>query len=272
MSAPAAIVLIRPERESAEVADLATVTRESAGRLQLPLVKTFRASRGAVVGERWHSPVQFLQPNEAHELYRLLHRRRVMVVCFTSVFVRKDPSRDPAVRRSALAVGTFVEHKAAFALIRSRPSVEAVLKRFKHECNVSCDGEDDPRCLPLHVFAVQRDWSDLRRQDGRKAFAEQYGPPQSRVDSDRRRWSRADRSAYHGRDTLTVANCELAPGMHWDVASERGSTRVMTAREIWEIPRGSRGYLNVYPDAYVRPGGLSTARRVWPARQRRSRG
>jgi hypothetical protein len=259
-------VLIRPEPESRQVADLATRTRDVVERLDMHHVKTFRASRGAVVGEPWQPPVQFLDPTDAHQLYGLLHRWRLMVVCFTSVFVRKNPRRQPAVRRSALELRSFVEHKADFALIRSGNSIASVIEAFRNERRLSCEGEDDPRCLPLHVFALDKEWSNLGDKSGRDAFNEHHGPPRSRLDSDDRRWSRAARSAYHGRDKLTVASCDLTPGMHWDVASERGRAQLMTAHEIWELPRGSRGYLNVYPDAYVRPGARSRARRIWPTK------
>lgn len=265
-----ALVLVRPERESSEVRDLVAKAHETAERVDIPPIKTFRARRGSVVGEHWQRPVQFLEPTDAREIYRLVHRWRTLVLSFTRVYVRRNPSRQPAERRAALELATYVEHKAGFELIRSQATLQAAIRDFKDSAGgVSCAGENDPRCLPLHVFSVDRDWSVLSEQHGRNAFEELHGPARSRVDSDSKRWARADRGAYHGRDKLTVAGFELPAGMHWDVTSERGRTQITTANEIWTLPRGARGYVNVYPDAYVRPGTRSAARRTWPANRRR---
>ena len=255
-------MLIRPERESAEVAELVVRARQTAEQTRLP-IKTFRARRESVVGEPWQRPVEFLEPIDARKLYRRLHRSRVLVLTFTRVYVRRDPSRQPVVRRAALELGTFVEHKAAFELIRSKKALDAILIDFRAVGNtLRCTGEDDPRCLPLHAFSVDRNWSVLSEQVGRDAFAKLYGPARSRVDGARKRWTRADRGAYHGGEALVVAGNELMPGMHWDVTSERRLTRLTTSDEIWKVPHETRGHLNVFPDAYVKPG--QGARRVWP--------
>jgi hypothetical protein len=113
------------------------------------------------------------------------------------------------------------------------------------------------------VFRVDQDWTALSEEHGRDAFHARHGPARSRLDGDTKRWARADHGAYHGRERLTVAGLELLAGMHWDVTNERGRAQLTTANEIWTVPRGPRGYVNVYPDAYVRPGVRSTARRVW---------
>lgn len=262
------LILVRPTREPADVADRAASARKSAERLGLPLVKTFRARRGPVVGEAWHGPVQFLEPEDARELYRRLHRRHVLVLSFTSVFVRMNPRLHPLTRRAALELGKFVEHKAEFDLIRDAATANRVIGHFTAgKSRLSCTGEDDPRCLPLHVFRVDQDWAALSEQDGRDAFQARHGPARSRVDGDSKRWARADRGAYHGQERLTVAGVDLLAGMHWDVTSERGRAQLATADEIWTVPRGPRGYINVYPDAYVRQGARSTARRVWPPKR-----
>jgi hypothetical protein len=258
------LILVRPAKESEQIAGLAATVRQTAGYVDVPLIKTYRAERGNVVGERWHGPVQFLRPSDAYDLYRRLHRRRVLVIGFTEVHVRTDPSRDPAVRRAAITLSTFVEHKADFELVRDKPAIQPTLERFKRAIGgvPRCDGEDDPRCLPLHVFAVVCDWSSLTQRNGRDRFEDRYGRARSRVDSGNKRWARADSAAYHGGDALTVAECQLRSGMHWDVSSERGRKKLMNSHEVWELPRqGAGGYVNVHPDAHV--GGGSGARRVW---------
>lgn len=269
MPTTAGLVLVRPGRESTEIKRLAATARQEAERDAIPLLKTFRSQRGAVVGEWFHGPVEFLEPKDAHELYQRTHHSRVLVLTFTRVYVRRDPSRDPVVRRAALELGEFVEHKAESSLVRSETGLAETIQRFSTAAYRAFAGEDDPRCLPLHVFAVDRIWSALSEQDGRDAFSKLHGGPRSRVDTERKRWTRANRAEYHGVERLTIAGHDLPPGMHWDVTSERRPARLTTSKEVWEVPATSRGHVNVYPDAYVRPG--SEARRIWPTRQRPKR-
>lgn len=225
-------------------------------------VKTYRAKSAQVAGEPWHGRVEFLEPPDAEQLYRLTHRDRVLVLGFGAIYVRRDPSRQPVVRRAALTLDTFVAHKADYTLVRHDGGVRRALDEFiAAEGRINCAGDDDPRCLPLHIFAVDRDWASLETSRGRAAFDSRHGGPRSRLDSASARWDRADRRAFHGTPILTVAGRALAPGMHWDVASDRRRVRLYTTKVIWEIAR-DRGYLNVYPDGYVRPGG--GVRRVWP--------
>ncbi len=259
-------MLIRPGRESAEIKALAATARREAQRAEIPLLKTFRSRRGTVAGEWFQGPIEFLEPQDAYDLYQRTHRWRVLVVSFTRVYVRRDPSRDPVVRRAALELGSFVEHKAVNSLARSEAGLIETLQRFMAPTAPTCAGEDDPRCLPLHVFAVDRVWSALSEQGGRDVFSKLHGGPRSRVDSESKRWARATRAAYHGTERLTIAGHDLAPGMHWDVTSERRPARLTTSKEVWEVPSASHGHINVYPDAYVRPG--SGARLLWPKRQR----
>jgi hypothetical protein len=253
---------VRPNRESEELTSLVAAVRQAARQVSVPLIKTYRAERGNVIGERWHGPVQFLRPKDAYDLYRHLHRRRALVISFTEVHVRTDPSRDPVVRRAALTLSKFVEHKADFALLRDQQAIQPTLQRFNRAIGTPrCDGEDDPRCLPLHVFSVKGDWSSLGHRHGRDSFDDRYGRGRSRLDDGSKRWTRADSAAYHGRETLTVAGCQLRSGMHWDVSNGRGRKKLMNSHEIWEFPRHARGYVNVQPDAHI--GGGSGVRRVW---------
>lgn len=261
------LVLVRPEGERNGVARLADDVAKAATRTGLPVLKVLRATQAQVAGEPWNRPAQFLKPEDARLLYRLVHRQRVLVVSFSSVYVRRDPSRDPIVRRAALELATFVEHKATHEFVRDPASAERYINEFAADRGIECGGENDPRCLPLHVFSVDRIWSALREANGRDDFVREHGPPSSRVDTEEKRWSRADRRAYHGSLALVVAGQQLTRGMHWDVTGERKAARLTTSHEVWQIPRMRQAYLNVYPDAYVRPG--PPARRVWPQRKGR---
>ena len=209
-----------------------------------PLIKTYRARKGSVVGERWLPPVEFLAPSDARTLYRSLHQWRLLVLTFTAIYVRRDPSRQPVERRAALDLETFVEHKAAFHLVRAKGDIGPAVAQFCGlQSSLSCEGEDDPRCLPLHVFSVDQRWSSLSNRSGREDFARTYGAASSRLDRSRKRWTRAQRGAYHGSELLVVANHELPRGMHWDVTSERGTARLLTSDEIWKVPDATRGHI-----------------------------
>ncbi len=257
-----ALVLVRPAKEPEDVTALVAQATSIAKSLGVPIPKTYRAERGAVVGEPWHRPVQFLTPIDARRLYRSLHKQQTLVLSFTAVYVRRDPSRQPVERRAALNLKDFVDHKASFALVRGNPDLKSIRAFSNGVRSLSCEGEGDPRCLPLHVFTVDRRWPELTSSAGRAAFSRAYDEGQSRLDSGRKRWTRADRGAYHGGEELTVGDKVLPKGMHWDVESERGQVRLVTADEVWRLPQAGRGYINVFPDAYVKGG--KGARLIWP--------
>ncbi len=67
---------------------------------------------------------QFLEILDARGLYRSLHRAEVMVVTLTEVYVRRDPSRDPPARRTAMSLGEYVKHKGLFGLVRGDGDVD----------------------------------------------------------------------------------------------------------------------------------------------------
>src|ERR1700722_19147584 len=98
------IYLVRPQTESTDVARLAGATRRRAEELGVALT-TYRTRRVRMVGEGPGRQVEFLDVLDAHGLYRALHRQEVLVITLTQVYVRRDPSRDPPVRRTALTLG-----------------------------------------------------------------------------------------------------------------------------------------------------------------------
>lgn len=212
--------------------------------------------------EHWTRPVRLLAPRDAAEVYRLLHHGPVMVVAFTSAFIRRDPSGNPLTRKQALPLAQFVAHKAHFSLINGRPDIARALADFdawRH--TVACDGQDDPRILPLHTFLRAGTWASLGDERERQRFAREHGTGGLRTDSDGRRWERA--SVPHGRDVLTVAGATLPQGMHWDVQFRQHKGTLLCANEVWRVPQGC--HVNVYPDGRARgKPGRGHARRVWP--------
>jgi hypothetical protein len=121
---------------------------------------------------------------------------------------------------------------------------------------IGCEGERDPRCLPLHVFKTQG--HDLNLPAGRAAFDSAHGSGAERSDGDRRKWSLTPHD-YHGQETLSVAGRELRQGFHWDVEPGRNTTTIVTTKEVWKVDR----YVNVYPDAHVR-GRAPFAKNITP--------
>lgn len=255
------LIIVRPPNPAEEVTRLETACRARAERDGLP-IRVYSAQLVATRQEEWGRKVQMLEARHAGALYRALHRERVVVVAFTAVWVRRDPRRDPPVKRAALRLKTFVEHKALHGLVRDGKAVDELFDRYIDWCRaVRCTGENDPRVLPLHVFETRRDWSLLGTPDADRDFTRSYGRPRHRRDEGGKAWSRAEHGAYHGGAALTVAGHTLAPGMHWDVAVKRGSALVCSADGAWRLS-GRSPYVNVHPDGYVRATASST--RVWP--------
>lgn len=256
------VVLVRPERESEEVASRVDASLSRARGLKANL-SVLRTARVRLVGESPERKAEVLGVQDSAGLYRSLHRAAVLVLAFTAVYVRRDPSRDPAARRAAVSLETFVGHKGVFGLVRS----EADIQRHLAECAAwpgaqRCRGEDDPRILPLHVFETNRDWHELPDPTAEREFTKRYGDTRTLRDEGGKDWQRAQH--YHGFDPLTVAGCRLKPGLHWDVSPATRKATLHTSNEVWHL--SNRGaYLNVYPDAVVRrtlrAGGV---KRVWP--------
>ncbi len=187
-----------------------------------------------------------------------------------SSLVSIDP-RYPENAGGQLACSHFVQHKAfnigQFHIKRAQdretlsPREAIRFDAFAKWDGISdCEGLDDGRLLPLHAFDPGRDWSNLGEPAGRELFDRTFGKP--RVDRKSLSWNRAQ-PPLHGREELTVALFRLPRGFHWDVHLARhGVKTVITHHEVWQV--SAQGYINVYPDAFVRIGDHS--RRVWPHR------
>ena len=214
--------------------------------------------------DRRGRPLDLIEADDAAAPYKRMHRAQVGVLLAREASVRADPSTRWTSENDVVAIQRYVRYKAFFARIdlgRFEETYPQQLAQFEQWCGeTACEGIADPRCFPLHVFSPSVDQVDLGSGCGRQRFLETYGPGPPQTHRRRLRWRRGPN---HGRDRLHVAGLELPRGFHWDVAREGphgGAIRVVTAREVWEVKRG--GYLNIYPDAYIRGGRES--RRVWP--------
>jgi len=264
-TAPPHAFIIRPDAKS-ESAEVKTLARLADARAQADGLRltTLRTARLTMWEEGVGRKVDLLAPEDAHFLYDTLHRDEVLVLAFTRVYVRRNPQREPAARRAALALETFVQHKAIYGLVRATMHVGQYLEGFATwvAATPGCRGIDDPRCLPLHVFDTSEDWSRLGEPDADRAFVDRYGQPNSRHDEGQRLWARALHS--HGGTMLRVSGCEIAAGQHWEVSVNRGSTSLHTSHEVWHLPSGKHDYLNVHPNEKVRLKSKNKCRKVWP--------
>jgi hypothetical protein len=205
-----------------------------------------------------------LDPLDASNMYRDMHRASTIVCAFASALVSRDPSREPPNRNMARTLEEFVAYKAAYGLIRGAGEVSELFDEFEDwRTGVHCSGPADPRALPLHVFDPGAKALDLSREGDARRFAQRFGRSSRRQDDSGRIWQSG---VAHGQEALRVSGLELPAGTHWDVSVWRDSTRVANAREVWKVARGS--YVNVYPDEHIRKPVARrgrAARRVWDA-------
>lgn len=222
----------------------------------------FRIQNGGNTGRL----MQVMEPHDADDLYRAIHRRPTAVVQVGGPAVRLDPSAAPSGRNSA-SLARFIRYKAFFRQLgRVSEGFDPVdlLHGFREWITDSaCDGERDARCIPLHSFSPSREWDGLDNSDGISKFEARHGRPASRKDDQGRVWKSPN--ALHGRDSVVVAGVALRAGFHWDVVSPQSSGRLCTSSEVWGFTPDA--YCNVYPDGVVRQGQRrgKRARRVYVA-------
>lgn len=199
-------------------------------------------------------PVFAVSKEDAINLYKRMHRARVGV-CQIGKADAPVSARPRRFDRDYVSLSRYVKHKAYHWNLPQTPTLAqwtSSLSDFYTWLDKAwCDGEADPRCLPLHVFRTEIDIDTLDTQEGRQNFQTVHGSQSSRKDINQLQWNRP-RGAFHGRDILHIAGRELVQGFHWDVSSGNMKRKLNTTAGTWEIK--PNGYLNVYPDAYVREG------------------
>jgi hypothetical protein len=256
--------MVRSRSESDEVGQYVKECQRRSGEDGITSV-TYRTRSRRVRIPKGVKQRELLDPNDAYRLYDQLHFSPILVLMFSAAFVSKEPGLHEPPKQALVSVEAFVRHKAMYGLIRGKAAVGAAFDDFADwRAGVHCDGEDDPRTLPLHMFATSCDCSHLGTTAADDAFRRWHGSPARRRDDKDLDWIRADRSAYHGRPVLRVAGRELHRGMHWDVTSRR-QRKVQNSIEVWRLTGSRHSYANVYPNAHIQvPPGKSTARKVWP--------
>lgn len=196
----------------------------------------------------------------ATQLYEMLHRRPCAVLVLAEAFVRTHPS-EQLNDRKVLSVRRFCEYKA---YTRSSEEVSADPSVWPTEFSAwvrspDCEGKNDPRCLPLHIFSVS-ERANLTTAAERKRFEllHHHARGPARKDARKLVWTAARGKAMHGREPCTVSGCLIPDGFHWDVQSSSKRT-LSNGAEEWSIRAG--GYINIYPDGFLREGSMT--RRVW---------
>ena len=221
---------------------------------------SFRERHTAVTRLPKGRSIRVLSPDDATNLYRSIHTRRIGVWQFSSARAPTTP-QPKMTEKNYMPLSRFVRYKAFHCQVEPNWFWKQLSKTFASfeswAEKTDCEGESDPRCLPFHVFETDADSYDLGKKEDRKRFQVDYGPQSSRRDGRDRIWSRPNSRQMHGTETLRVAGRELTVGFHWDVSSER-KIRISNTFEVWEIKRN--GYVNVYPNAHIR--GSSRARPI----------
>ena len=200
-----------------------------------------------------------LQRGDASRLYEDMHRRQVAVLYSGKIVVRIDP-KPPFRDDRVVSIADFCKYKSYVTSLGSNNAGQWDVGFTGWMSAAGCDGPNDPRILPLHIFAAKGEFK-LDDHEERKRFRTTHRQRRTLRDKRRRTWSPARPGARHGREPQTVRNLRLDDGFHWDVTTTR-SPYVTSSDTIWKVP--SRGYLNVYADGCIRLGNHCTL--TWSAK------
>lgn len=219
--------------------------------------------RPSVVAKPPGKTLEILRGPDTTEIYRRAHRVHIGVVIFSPTFVCLHPDEKEALNKNQIArLQTFLAYKCFVRLcddstVFSAEWADEIATAFlTHSAAIHCEGERDPRCLPLHVFKNSGNLA-LGTPSGRSQFDAQYGNGQKRTDSNKRGWELSPH-LFHGTEDLHVAGRQLRTGYHWDVTPGGDSTLIVTTSQMWKV----RGYINVYPDSNLRVTSKSKATQI----------
>lgn len=197
--------------------------------------------------------MNLVQRRTASELYVSMHRGPVAVLhdAHPSPRVRTDP-RPQLDNRRTTSLDDYCRYKSFVLSLRSSAAQDWATRFDEWLAAIECDGTNDPRILPFHIFAA-KDCHDLDGRSGRKRFRDDHWKRDALEDKRRRRWRAAGPGQLHGGESPLVRQLQLPDGFHWDVTVPgRGSPYMMSATAVWQVTRG--GYINVHPDGHCRVG------------------
>lgn len=222
---------------------------------------------GESSGRRFH----VLRQLDAHKLYQSMHRSAVAVLFSVGLHICLRPN-DRVNTKHLIHISRFCMYKALTIRLDSRGSSDWP-RAFSEWMDVTCcDGIDDPRILPHHMYRpnktkgtidiLDHETAPLDQAEERHQFRARHHRDSAWRDDKNRRWAAAKPNAQHGREPQFVRNRELPLGFHWDVRASNPST-IVTPISVWKVQRG--GHVNVYPDGNVRQG--TNCREVWNVKQ-----
>jgi len=194
-----------------------------------------------------------LAQRDSYDLYRRLHKARVIVLATHAVRVSIKPGQRPPSTRYLLSLEDFARYKGFFLLCQNFDLAGDFYDLAeKGLSKIETADLDDPRSLPLHLMSREVP-TDLGTAAGRGKFNSRFGSPGARRTEDGWSWER-NRHAQHGREELLIGRTRLERGAHWDVSQNqgRGKKEFPAITKIWSVQ--PNGYVNVYPDGYVRGG------------------
>ena len=160
--------------------------------------------------------VHVLNSQQATKLYVRIHRKSVGIVQFDDAYVPVTPSPKS---KDYVSLDEFVKYKAFYGRIDPSCLHEQqadVLARGLEDWIAlpnRCEGENDPRCLPLHVFRPRPNNYDLNSQSGRQRFNKDHGAQSSRRDDNELLWNRPHGSGMHGGQELQISGRNNNPGI-----------------------------------------------------------
>lgn len=253
--------IVAPAEESPSLAAVGTALEAagaSSGWNVLPPIRTVSvAYRGLPKTGRKRL---VLSAEDTQAVYQAAHRAPLAVLASAGFYVRQDPRSDPIDERALWLPADFLRHKAYVSVVRSRAEVPSALQAAGTALSsLSCDGQADPRILPMHIFSPDGHKYALDSTRGQRAFKAQHGSASSRRDAENRVWTHGPN---HAGPPLVVAGATLPAGFHWDVKVLRGSSEFSNGWEVWQLI-DKNSYVNIAPNATVRNGARCSKR--WPA-------
>lgn len=109
---------------------------------------------------------QALSAQRAQNLYELVHEDHAFVVSFVKGMA--------TVRsKKLIPLGRFLRYKAAYRVLSDMDALAGAIKAFEASLadpDLACGDANDPRVLPLHLFAPKEDFQQLDQDQGRKQF------------------------------------------------------------------------------------------------------
>ncbi len=248
---------------------LRTTLGRQAAELGVDLITRRTKSRRLSAEGNGARRINILEPVDANELYRDLTINKCYVLSRGSVFVLHDPRRDPPEKRDCMPLQRFVDHRAVYRTLQDGVDTAAELRTMIAAGVPSdCTSYNDPRVLPLHVFDRKADGERLNTEDGRSAFRNMYARGGCWQSAATGTWRPASAGGRHGLagptgDPLWIWDYELPMGYHWDTNAGQQRRTVVATASVWRVE--PRGYVNIYPDSYIRAG--TKAKETWRARR-----